>query len=815
MLALGVALYFLMSYPPNGNFWEDQTTMLGLPIQLIAISLLTFPFALWLWMLWSGNWRRPVLTAAVVYCTCFFVMAFGLVETYTPPEKRMIRLHGIAGTDVFCNGVHLGQLPLRIRVDELIAKVPEWDTPPEQRWYRDTELDQRLYTWIPWDDFLQERFEASRELFGAQGNRNVSITPRAIRERREALNEHDAGSRYWWSFRFGDTQMALHRTGSAHHLNRPFDKQSVYLFSSIGIPFSPSVAFHVQLLVDVLPELTPEQKADWDRHVLAHWALLARPLQNALNQAARHQTRNNNEALAELYESALHSTARLKYGLSDPPTEEELRRLLADWVAESIEHSMMFSFAWDFVGSIQNRFPSVASDVLIPADIQESMRRPLTEQWRRDKYRFANGWAPVAYFSGQHKSPDYFAGFARWSATTNKARIELLNNEAPGTAALFRTLLHRRGLEHGPFTWQTYLYANQIAFHSLVNNPLVEGEMREYIIAALSDPHHDDHTRRSVEAAVVNAIFDRVNRRDDIDRDELAAWVASLPLPATSRNLALRTIRLRSNEPLTFADQLQRVAGQRVLIETELTLDDVAKWFAEHPEGHLQQFLEEQDENISVSDMSDRMRHEHFPSFSMVDGEMIVSQMDFGQHGLHVAGALPNWVVLALLRSDTPEGDPQVRELIRRFFMNINTFSMVEQAIVTEFGAVDLRRIEHTANVGSIHLPEYILDLYLCPEWSEMIRANWGDRSGVASTLALCESPKAGEILERWVSETSLATRPRVERCLEIWRTRYALRQMRMEFFQDLIAGRLGPDDLLLPQPPWVWIDGEYVQAER
>jgi hypothetical protein len=35
-----------------------------------------------------------------------------------------------------------------------------------------------------------------------------------------------------------------------------------------------------------------------------------------------------------------------------------------------------------------------------------------------------------------------------------------------------------------------------------------------------------------------------------------------------------------------------------------------------------------------------------------------------------------------------------------------------------------------------------------------------------------------------------------------------------MSVFEDLIAGRIIPDDLLLPQPSWVWKDGQYVQKD-
>jgi len=569
------------------------------------------------------------------------------------------------------------------------------------------------------------------------------------------------------------------------------------------------------LLVDVLPELTPEQKVDWDRHVLKNWSLIAEPLQQALRQATARHRRDKNEPFVELYETALHSTARMKYNLSDPPTEEECRQLLADWIEESIHHRA-FYFSWDSEGSFQVRTPFANENVLIPADIIETMRKPLVEQWRKDKFRLENGMAPVAFFSAMGKSPDYFADFVRFFATTNKARFEVLENEAPGTVALFNTLLKRRSL-HEIFYWNIYLYPSQIRSYSRVHNPLIEASFREYIVHALSDPNHTDDSRRDLEGVVVNAIWQRIDWKDD--RDEFAAWVASLPIPVSSKNLALRWIRLRSDEPLSFADQLQRAAGRNVLIETELTLDDITQWFADNPEGFLHMFLEEQEENITVGEIPDRRfgREVFFSSDSPVsfdfDGGVVISQRNDGRWD----GGLPHLFMRTLLQSDTPEGNPQVRELIRQIWLRDS--ATVERAIEAEYGMTNFQhRNEFATDFGSIHIPhipEYILDLYLSPEnaaGAELSSHNnrW---IGLAPILALCESPKAGEILERWIDQAPSATvRLRVERSLEIWRTRNTVRQMKMEVFQDLVAGRMSPDDLLLPQPPWVWVDGEYVQ---
>jgi hypothetical protein len=406
--------------------------------------------------------------------------------------------------------------------------------------------------------------------------------------------------------------------------------------------------------------------------------------------------------------------------------------------------------------------------------LHESIRKPLAEQWRKDKYRWENGWAPIAYYSGMDKSADYFADFARFSATTNKGRLALLANESPQAAALFKTLLYRRSL-NTVGTPKIYVYPTQIRDFSLVDNPLVEAEYRNYIITALSDPKHNDSTRRSVEEAVSRAILQRI-RLESIDKEDFASWIASLPLPLASRNHALRMLRLRQDEALTFADRLQQAAGEEVQIETELTLDDVLKWFAENPEGQISKFFEEHEENISVTEIQQRSREKW--------------------------AGLGRCLVIALLRSDTPEGNPQIHDAIQQIVQHSGP--IFQEAMVAGYVMATPGRMGTYESPGSNNLPDYILDMY--KETSDVSES-------IASILALCDSPKAGEILERWSEMASPGTTPRIERFLETWKTHATLRQKKVEIFQALVTGKMSPDDLLFPSPAWVWRDGQYVQV--
>ncbi|MCL2005872.1 MAG: hypothetical protein FWG73_06870 [Planctomycetaceae bacterium] len=817
IITLAIVLICALLYAPEDIFQQQGTTF-GLSDVWITIALITLPFALWLWILASGKWRNPLLTAALVYGGLFIAVVSGFLNEYshTHPEKRMIHLRGIEGTSVYCNGVYLGQLPLEIRVDELKAKVPVWNSPPEQRWLDDSNPEHMLYTWFPWDDFLEERFLASQALFQTQDtNINIRNFLRVIRARLNAIKAHDAECQFWWSFQLGQNQKVVQRSTTSYYLNRSFDKNTSYYFSNVGIMFSPSSGFHAQLLADVLPELTPEQKFEWDQHVLKHWPLIWKPLGDALHSAASLHNRTKDGSLAKLYETALHSTARLKYRYSEPLSESGARWLLANWVQESNKNNLFtFNIPYNATGDWSST-PIVSFDTspLIHSHLAESMRGALTEQWRKNKYRFENGWAPLAYFSQIDQSPDYFGDFARYSATTHNARVALLENQSPQTTALFRTLLHRRSMAEILYR-QINVYPSQISAYANVNNPLVEPVMRRHIEMALSDPNHNEWSRREVNTPVLQAVLMRIHW-DNTDKDELAAWIASLPMNASSKNHALRTLRIHRGEGLTFADRLQLVAGSRgfgVEIQTELTLDDLTNWFAEHPDGSVMQFLVAMEEDIFVSHPGGGSAYFSIPGMW---GDNMVSFRHDTMDPTHIGLlGLSEFFVTALLRSDTAEGDPQIRDLIRRIWRSDP--ALVASAVRSEntnLTPVELSQRMPGSTAGSSYVPEYILELLL--EFEDI--SDMGTNLGILShVLAMSSSPTAGKILEKWNKiEFSALVDRQVASCLEIWQTREAMRFRKMEIFENLLVGRMAPDDLLFEQPPWIWQDGQYVPASQ
>ncbi len=445
-------------------------------------------------------------------------------------------------------------------------------------------------------------------------------------------------------------------------------------------------------------------------------------------------------------------------------------------------------------------------DDLIPSAemLGDAMRKPLAEQWRKNRFRYANGFAPVAWYSGQDKSPAYFGDFARYVATTQNGRNEMLSNDDPRVAALFATLLHR-SYDAGMFSRQKYIYPTKIRDFGGVINPRTEPIFRNYIVAAQSDPKHDDQSRREVERAVVEDMLRLRIFNDEVDKTELGHWVATLPLPPRQKSLSLGMIRARNENTATFADKLQKNAGFVTLIETDLTLEEVTAWFAAHPKSGLKDFCDEHEDRLTAS-------YDNSSGQSMVQGIGAQGEAWGADAGLWVG------IIRTLLQSEQAENVSEtekanIRAVVKQLW-NSDAGAHVIRAIQQEFGPSNLDSLLYLNSdyrLGAAKLPDYLLDLI---EEAASLGTEYGGSLDLGSTLALCDSPRAGKILEMWLGTVSAAQKPRWERYVEIWQTRNTLRQKRLELFADLVSGQLSPDDLLLKQPAWHWKEGKYVQAE-
>ncbi|MDR3196740.1 MAG: hypothetical protein LBU34_02625, partial [Planctomycetaceae bacterium] len=669
----------------NNSFIEILLTVFFLLFE----TLFTFGFAVWIF--WSGKWRIPVLVGGIMMFCIFLLDIFGYLENSVPPEKRIICCGegNYQKNDIYCNGVYLGQTPFKISVEELVAKVPEWTTPPEQYFYsrgnaEPSYFDSPIYTWFPWDGFREERFLETKTIIAFEKQSILSSA-----EQRKQLTKYETGCRYWWRLENNKNRILIRKTNySQHRFDQPFEKISGYPI--LNETQSLSVGIHAWILVDVLGKLTESEKNDWDRHVLKHWQILGAPLTITLkSQAERYSSKNPDDPRAKIFETALDSVARLRYGLSNPPTEEECRRLLANWVDESINRSYGPHDAKPFrLGSIDtkshiyNDYTHSSSQVsdeerpLIDAAIRlmgEAIRKPLVEQWKTNYYRQSDGWAPLLYLAKTDHNAEYFNEFVRYYAASCCGRLELLKNQNERVIPLFKTFLYQKhfiGIINGTINGNRDGYS-PINFYSRVNNPLLEPVFREYVVRALSDPKLSNEEREKLNLSVVSIVVERISR-GNIDENELALWVNSLPLPQLSKVFLIRNIQWNSQGTKSFANFLEEAADYSYIVETKMTVEDVIRWFTENPNGTVSEFCKVFAKDVVFSTVNNPQKRRTVYSPE-------VSEIEMNK------GHLSTYLVRALWKINTPETQQIIKQLLNNTDNHNNILASFYREINHEF----------------------------------------------------------------------------------------------------------------------------------
>jgi hypothetical protein len=796
-IAGGVCWYGVQVSQPD--FWNDPTIFYGVRAVRWAFLLLgVFPVLLGVWMLLGAAWRGPVLAAAAVFAVLLLVIIIAPQRDYILPEKRMIHF-GVnsvmpSGTDIYCNGILLGQSPLKISVGELAAKVPVCTAPPEQRWYN---AKQRLFTVFPWDIFTAERYKQWQEL--------ASANEEAVAEK---AAKFDTESRYWWRFEHGKNQFCVKAKRQTSYST--FENALSYSIDmDSGWVFSPSVPFYARLLIDIAGELGEKdnaagdnvigdnvigEKADWDKHVLKHWTLLGDALWRAA--AYRRKAQRMTDADDDFRniralpgETLWDSVARLKYNLSEPPTQEESRRLLKIWV-----ESGSFGTASSLGASGVLYHTPHSEEVLIQAAAQQMkdvIGEPLSEQWAEHLngsgyYQWNSGWAALLYVSEKLSQEDVikgknFDGLVRLVAASALGEKTLLRSSDERVIPLFKTLLRSpsAAVFLGSMNGDPSGYVQTIQQYRTIDNPVLESTYRQFIFAALSDPKLRDNSREWLQKTVYEIILERLRlgygMRQTSDRKsalkEYAAWISSLPLTSERQKALLQYLRYSEQmqvQPLTLANLMQRAAGLDYTMETEKTAEYVNGWFAEHPQGTLTEFFKE---------------HE--------GGFVLLPR--YGRDSRRASSiSAYQCLVYALLKIDTPE----TRKTIRRIWEN-------DQPVVWTMMRKILRLDQqNVVEEITVEIPDFYFDLFSTMDTEGCLHLMYG--------FTMSASPKAGELLKKWTQSESQKVRESASDCLEQWQTAQQVREKKKELYHDIVTEKIGSDDMLLPQPVWRWNGKEY-----
>ncbi|MDR0336575.1 MAG: hypothetical protein LBI18_05745, partial [Planctomycetaceae bacterium] len=705
-ITAGIGLVDLIA---SNLFDPSQPLLIGIPIAWVLLFLVTFPLFLGILIFHTGKWQLPALVAATLYFSFYGLMVLESFENdriYTPPEKRFIRWEFNSSRipdeiDVYCNDIYLGQIPLKIRVDEFVEKVPEWTSPPEQRFYDEQTTS---YTWLPWDDFRKEQFVKTQELLNFREQSGLSLSPDALAAaRKKQITKYDSDCRYWWRFESSKNQLIAQKKFFVN--SSTFEKVLDGYLCDMDNLFSPSAAMHTWLLVDVLDQLTESEKNDWDKHVLKHWSLLGKSLpQQLTEEARRYRLKNRNDPRIKIFETALDSVARLKYGLSNPPTEEECRQLLTHWVNETYNvDKRTFQFSNKYSSKISNTTGLQVEVVSAEAPLIDvaiklmgtTVRKPLAEQWKKNDYKSDQSKAPLIYISKIDRGAEYFDDFARYLVTTKNGRLELLENQNEKVIPLFRTFLYRKSFldfikRDAGYSQQLVEYYQQLVlFYSNVNNPLLEQVFREYIVYILSDLRYSAINYNKLQEDITNILHARI-AQENIDKNELAVWIASLPLHQASKDILIQQIETVHNKTISFANFLQL---HGIISKTKITAEDVNRWFAENPDGTLKMFFETFEDDFQLSDEI------NVPNYKDPNGK-------YWTH----AKAL----VLALLFTNTPETQKTIKQLCN----NKDNRYLVSIALRLQFGSGVVFDHDFLESFSknlfnfSIEYPDFMFDIF-------------------------------------------------------------------------------------------------------
>ncbi len=771
-----------------------------------------------------GSWRAGLLTGTLPMLFVFLILAF-FVSVHMPEERRTFDFAAFpAGTDVWCNDHALGKTPLNLTVGDLTALVGEAAGPPAQPYLKRGHSmpgSFSLYSIMPWDRFIRERFE-EKQLLDSRGS----------------VDSFDGESRYWWRFEFHSTRSCLVEPASDYQSD--YDAIDTYRFFDYCTVYYPSLRAHAELLIDGLDSLDPALKPHWDRQVVAFEKLLA-PYLSARLAKERVQGYTSKDALKEAsplksaslksasLKSALRSTARLKYGLSDPPTPEECARAFQAMADEKILH---VGFASPYsgtnlpMGSLQHSNDQLLFAIAVE-EMGDACLEPIRHCLRHHVVRYdeQGRWKgfhspeivyPALYAAKVHGFPELYDELVAHFATAHEGFDAVMANRDPRVVGLLKTLLEpNRALD---YTSKENLARAKAEAIAAVDSPLVEPMVRAYLEQWLPKmSSYDSWALRQVLGRFVAARLERENP----DFEGLIGWIERLRVDREVKTYAISRIRVRMTpQERTLGDKL--FANDAWTPETGTTGTDAPG----KPEQDRKYFA------ITVAMLDDWLEShpgktiEEF--FVDYDGALVTS-----------CAHLKTATISILCRDESPEAgnilerlwnDPVERDVLLDTLANDQAASFadwVNQRIISA------NTYDYTARAyGSLTLPGFYYDLKdMNVQTAAAEREKTVLSRKTVSLLAKLDDPKrcaglvwllqgidredAGALLKTWADSDYLVLKNLAASEYKAYEFHERIRLQCQTLLAQLLQGECGPDDLI-PQPqPWVWEDGKYISQVK
>ena len=750
------------------------------------IVMVIIPILAGLLLLWRGTIRFSLI---LMLAPAFLTIPVGSVvlhKVYLAPEKRVISFNLSAsiptGTEVYCNGVMIGQTPFDITVEELLQKVEPWTAPPDQKWHGNKSPN--LYSWLPWDGFIRDRHE---------------------RQDTARLDE----CQYWWRMEFEGAELCFIDFDT--HVNRNFDEIARYYVVAGQKRFAPSLRPHADILLSVYSTLNADEKNIWAAYALKNFDLIGPSL----------LLRKNSDP--EIKE-AMKAVARLHYGLSEKPTQEECRKALEKIVQEHVDVE-----SYESRSSNTARFGSNVSitgftkaATLGPIAVEQmgdaaiGPLKELIRKYRYDTVRFDAGKIdPLLYAARVLNHPELFDELVQHFAVAYKDSSAVWKNENERVAPLFRTVLRGAAFQDALYlgvdgkgeVWYIKL-EEALHYYNSITEPVLRQEI-ERMLPDLKEPY--------LTISLKYYMLSRWNL-PGIDREEMQNWVKPL-LPRTSYTRMDQLISDTQMSDLNYPHLKGRIG-----------------WLLKHSNG-----LIKSTEFKNVKNFVENSGQKPVDYFAIIDNDTAKSTSLF--------------MIQSLFFKEYFEDSDESADFLRKLWEDADMKKDIRTALQRQFveeiriqpwvgtkegrngqreqtfeAGADVSYAQNEAraksqlripglygnygvNGDSVYTFQFSPALYpIFLELSDMEQEELCIR--IARELSSQEAPEAIDVIRKWCQSENPRVKTAASETLVGLELRDKIKAESKSLFLDLAGGKIKPDDLLPATNPWVWKDGKYVQEQ-
>jgi hypothetical protein len=739
------------------------TEILGVPITAFwTILFFVIPWSLVLFVFLTGAWRMTVILFWLLF-VCMLV--FQGDSWWSVAEKnRYIQFNAPHDTEIFCNDVSLGtkyslDVSSPILVSNLVQKVPKWNTPPKQQWYIDDE--QPVYTQIPCDLFLRERYDERRGLDPAKG-----------------FASFDAKSQYWWRFeRNGQTAIS----SGASDEPKMYSERQVLFIPPNGL-FFPARQPLLDLLLQILKDDDYKPSPEWIDYVNKDYLVHLNLFFN-----------DENLLLDPRLEPALEELARYHFKLSDHPTMEEWNR---------------------FYEQCKNEWVGRQGAVLVHRlkQIGTADTELLLKKLRSPLFDTAELGALILMVQVNH-SPELFQAMVEvFAANSDDQQIltAVMSLQDERVIPLFRTYLGQpQNIFDDPISHASRKMEQIVD----IKNPLLEPIIREYFARRLPKALEQGMGHRyssGHEKLLVTLVRNRLDS-DWIDKNELHHWVESLNIAGRDKSNALQLIQNASFKRVKYeCEMLKTKSGEKFDIEK------LRAWLRNHPDKPVDELIDTFVPHDDILNFFRGVKHSFLRDLTIHDfteAEDLARRLwkEPADRGIVMgtAGGLFTQSPLLEFSDRNPFLFYQSVQQGERHRIDLPGRSQVFQIPGSYQSVIRSQdgKLDSTPSNRLKSLPNYFVSIF-----SELTEAQ--ECIVPATILKYSESSEAVTLLERWQGSENVQLKQTAEKSLSMIKSRVYLHENRRRIFNDLVSGKMTPDDILPKPEAFVWEEEKYVVRE-